>query len=356
MSDPRTEGRRPRQTGSAPTLADVARIAGVSPMTVSRVINQEANVRALTRERVRTAIAKLNYVPNPAARSLAGSGHTRIALVYDNPSSGFLSEVLIGCLSDGRHDRVQLVVERLQSGEPRRDLIQRLLGTRVDGVILPPPCSDDAALVSTLAGAGLLVANLAGGDRSADAIALGVDDVAGARDMTQYLLELGHRRIGFIGGDRAQIASGRRQEGYRRALVDADIPFDPSLVANGDFTYRSGLAAADVLLALSERPTAIFASNDDMAAATVSVAHRHGLDVPRDLSVSGFDNTALAGTISPELTTIRQPIAMMAARAVTLLIEAVGHRRDTLQPVLTHEHLRHDLIRRGSTAAPAPTA
>ena len=176
-----------------------------------------------------------------------------------------------------------------------------------------------------------------------------IDDFAAAYAMTRHVLSLGHRRIGFILGNPAQTASANRLAGYRSALEDAGIAFADSLTAQGVFTYRSGLDAAEQLLALEVAPTAIFASNDDMAAATVAVAHRRGLDVPGDLTVCGFDDTTLATAIWPELTTIHQPIADMSRAAVEMLVSNI-RRQQALQE--RHQLLDFTLIRRQSDAAP----
>jgi LacI family transcriptional regulator len=170
--------------------------------------------------------------------------------------------------------------------------------------------------------------------------------------MTQHLLELGHRRIGFIKGHPNQTASEQRLAGYRAALEAADVEFDPDLIAQGYFTYHSGLAASDQLLDLKNAPTAIFASNDDMAAAAISVAHRRGLDVPADLTVAGFDDTALATTMWPELTTIRQPVADMSRRAVLILLAAIRRKNEGQPDKPASEVMAFDLIRRNSDGPP----
>jgi LacI family transcriptional regulator len=173
--------------------------------------------------------------------------------------------------------------------------------------------------------------------------------------MTRYLLTLGHRHIGFVKGHPNQTASGERLLGFEAALREADCKTEPPSIEQGFFSYRSGLDAAEKLLALRPRPTAIFASNDDMAAAVVSVAHRRGLDVPRDLSVVGFDDTATATTVWPELTTIRQPISKMAEAALDLLIRKIRKRRDGEAQPSIDRLVAHELVMRQSATAPAST-
>jgi len=339
-----------RRAGTAPTLSDVARAVGVSPMTVSRVINKDGAVRAETRERVMSAISALNYAPNSAARVLAGAARTRIALIYVNPSSAYLSEVLVGCLAEAGHSDVQLLLEQWSDCGAEAGA-RRLAASGIDGVILPAPMCDDAGIAALMRAAGVPTVALATGLPDAHDFAVAIDDAGAAADMTRYLIARGHRRIGFIAGDPGASSSARRRHGHVQALRDAGLPTEPALIAQGDFSYRSGLAAAELLLALATPPTAIFASNDDMAAAVVAAAHRRHLDVPRQLSVCGFDDTALATSISPELTTVRQPVAAMAQAAVEILASAARRRRSG-QPAGGERRLfQHSLVERESVGA-----
>lgn len=320
-------------------------------MTVSRVINGEKNVRDSTRDAVNAAIRELNYAPNPAARSLAGADLVRIGLLYANPTAAYLSEFLVGSLDQCSRANIQLVVEKCDERHAEA-AAQRLVVSGVDGIILPPPLCDFAAVTALLHEANVPAVAVATGKPLPDVSAVRIDDFAAAQAMTRHLIGLGHRRIGFIRGHPNLTASRQREEGYLATLAEAGIAADAALTAQGDFTYRSGFEAAEQLLALSPAPTAVFASNDDMAAATVAAAHRRGLDVPRDLSVVGFGDSALATSVWPELTTIRQPIAEMSRQAVTLLFEEVRSRRAGEKA--QHPHALQDfaLIRRDSDAAP----
>lgn len=334
-----------RRGGSGATVADVARSAGVSAMTVSRVVNGGPGVGEATRGKVGKAIDALGYVPNPAARSLAGARQVRIALLHANPSAAYLSEFLIGSLAAATASDAMLVVEQYDPPETPRALASRLRKHRIAAVLLPPPLCDDEAVIAALADEGLVFARIATGAPGMGGHAVTIDDCAAARAMTAHLIAQGHRRIGMIAGNPNQTASGLRIAGYQAALSDAGVAFDPALIAEGDFTWRSGLLAAERLLGLSQRPSAIFASNDDMAAAAVAAAHRRGLDVPRDLSITGFDDTAMATATWPELTTIRQPVAAMSRAAVRLLVQTVRKGEDA---ELQHERLDFELVRRSS--------
>jgi len=338
-----------RRSGRAVTIHDVARHAGVSPMTVSRVINAESNVREETRARVAASVAALRYSPNQAARRLASADATHIGILYSNPSAAYLSEFLLGSLEQSSLLGCQLVIEQCEGVESEREAIQRLAKGGVHGVILPAPLCDSPEALKGVEDAGLPAVLVASGRPAAGHCAVSINDFEASRAMTRHLLELGHRRIAFINGHPNQTASGQRFRGFIEGMTEAGLSVGTDQVAQGYFTYRSGLDAAEKLLD-TYRPTAIFASNDDMAAATVAVAHRKGLDVPGDLSVAGFDDTPLATTVWPELTTVRQPIADMAREAVRLLVEQIRGRRGRSVPQVVHKLVKFTLVKRDSTA------
>ncbi len=269
----------PAEPRRGPNMADVAKLAGVSPMTVSRVMNGKSTVRASTRKKVTAAAAALNYAPNPEARLLAGSRPIRIGFLYSMPSvrsGAYLTEVLLGLLNKVSLNNVQLLVEKCADGEQIALHTQRLIDNQMDGIILPPPLVDNAEIVARIVDAGIPLVLIACGQPDARAGAIGIDDRQAAYEMTRHLIELGHQRIGFISGHPYQSASSARLEGYQAAIKEFGADPAAELVTQGMFNYRSGLDASEILLALHDRPTAIFASNDDMAAATVAVAHRLG--------------------------------------------------------------------------------
>jgi len=341
-----------RRKGHAVTIDAVAARAKVSPMTVSRVVNGHGKVRESTRERVARAVRELGYTPNLAASSLAAARGTRIALIYTNPSSAYLSELLVGALRGAARTAAQLVIESWGDVDTESERkAARALASSVAGAILPPPLCESKAVISELLAAGVPVVAIASGRSSNDISHVRIDDFHAAKEITEHLIAHGHARIGYIRGHPNQTASARRFEGFKAALEEAGIDLDDALVQPGYFTYRSGLKAAEKLLALRRAPTAIFASNDDMAAAVVSVAHRHGLDVPRDLSVVGFDDTSAATTVWPELTTVRQPVAAMADSAVDILLRSIRRKeRDTR--IVVDQVVAHQLIKRDSVAQP----
>ncbi|MEG3177158.1 LacI family DNA-binding transcriptional regulator [Sphingomonas sp. RB3P16] len=347
------ESRSSRRHHNGPTVADVAQRAGVSPMTVSRVVNRKGSVRPATRERVEAAIDALRYAPNAAARRLAGGEDVRIGVLHTNPSFFYFSEFLVGCLDQASRENVQIVIEKCEPGTEIA-AIEHLTRGRIDGIVLPPPLCDSALVLEALHAREIPVMAISTGRAPGWALSVSIDDRRAAYDMTRHLVDLGHRRIGFITGAPNQTASGERLEGYRAALVELGVKTDPALVADGLFTYRSGLDAAAYLLALDPPPSAIFAANDDMAAAAIAVAHRRGLDVPRDVTVVGFDDSALATTIWPGLTTIRQPVTDMARIAVELLVGSIQGRTIDQPDGIAEPHVlvEYALIRRESDAAP----
>ena len=301
------------------TIKEVAELAGVSQMTVSRVLNRRETVKESTRVKVEEAIRELNYRPNLLARGLAGGKSLFIGLVFHNPSNTYLGELLVGALQACRDEGHHLVIEDFDISQHGPAFVERLGGAGLDGVIVAPPISEDDSILDALAAAQIVTVLIAPKDVSKTDISVSIDDAKAAEEMTEHVLEHGHRRIGFIRGPDNQSSSRRRFRGFKSAMARHGIAVDEGYVAQGDYTYRSGMLAAEAILALPERPTAIFASNDDMAAGVVASAQRLGIKVPEDLSVVGFDDTLFATAIWPQLTTVRQPIAGMAAESVHLL-------------------------------------
>jgi LacI family transcriptional regulator len=345
-----------RRKGHAITIDEVAAYAKVSPMTVSRVVNGHGNVREATRDRVARAVQELGYTPNLAASSLAATQGMRIALIYNNPSTAYLSELLVGALRGAVRGAAQLVIDSWDGYDAatERDAA-RALARNVAGVILPPPLCESRAVVAELVGANVPVVAIGSGRFGGEISRVGIDDFHASKEIAVHLLGLGHSRIGYIKGHPNQTASARRFDGFRAALEHAGVALDPALVEQGYFTYRSGLEAAERMLDHSPPPTAIIACNDDMAAAVVSVAHRRGLDVPRDLSVVGFDDSSAATTVWPELTTIRQPIAEMADSAIEILLRSLRGKAGEPRKIVDHV-VAHELVRRDSVAARAADA
>jgi len=322
-------------------------------MTVSRVINSESNVREETRAHVAASIKALRYSPNLAARNLASAESIHIGVLHTSSTAAYLSELLLGVLEQSSLSSCQLVLERCENLESERQAVQRLIAGGVDGVILPAPLGDSEEALKAVAAAGIPAVLVTSGRPAPGFSAVSINDFEAAREMTRHLLSLGHRRIGFINGHPGHTASGQRFRGYMEGMTEAGVEVGADQVAQGFFTYRSGLEAAERLLTNGFNPTAVFACNDDMAAATIAVAHRKGLDVPTDIAIAGFDDTPLATMIWPELTTVRRPIAEMARQAVRLLIDQVRTKRSGGAAPIEHKLLEFTLVKRESSGSTA---
>jgi LacI family transcriptional regulator len=298
-------------------------------------------------------VRELNYTPNAAARSLAAAQGTRIALIYTNPSAAYLSELLVGALAGAARTAAQIVLDTWDHMTHAAErAAARKIAQSVAGVILPPPLCESKVVLSELMAAGIPVVAIASGRFQADLSSVRIDDFRASQEMTEHLIAVGHQRIGFIRGHPNQTASALRYEGFQAAMTQAGLAIDPGLIHQGYFTYRSGLEATEKLLGRKSPPTAIFASNDDMARRGRLGRASPGLDVPRDLSVVGYDDTPTATTVWPELTTIRQPIAAMAGSAIELLLRSIRLRKDGEARVVSDHVMAHVLIKRDSVAAP----
>jgi LacI family transcriptional regulator len=313
--------------GKPATLDDVAVLAEVSAKTVSRVVNSERGVHPDTRVRVLRAIELLDYAPNQNARMLAGDRSHTIALFCDEPG-GYLSDFQAGATERCRESGCHLVVEEWDRGNPQamRHIEALLRQFRPDGAILLPPLSDDRLICNTLRDASIPTVRIAPSKQFADSPSIRTDDYLASRQLTAHLLELGHRRIGFILGRAGHGATQQRFRGFADEMLAAGVPVDTTLIESGNFVFADSVACAERMLGNPHRPSAIFASNDDMAAAVISVAHRMGLKLPDDLSVAGFDDAPIATMIWPLLTTVRQPVTKMARHAAGLIIDNAPHR------------------------------
>lgn len=326
------------------TIKDVSRTAGVSIKTVSRVLNNEKYVGAETRAKVEAAVAALNFRPSAAARSLAGKRSWQIALICDNPSPYYVYEMQSGIRDRCAQDGVRMIAQPYdRDSATLLDDVESLVdATHVDGLILTPPVSDFAEVLDLLQRRGVRFVRISPGTQLELAPSSFLDNEAAAMAMTRHLIGLGHRRIGLVAGHKSYAASAQRLSGYMRALQNAGIELDLTLVRQGSFDFASGSEAGESLLALDVPPSAIFASNDDMAAGILAVAHRRGLSVPGDLSVAGFGDDALAGYVWPPLTTIRQPTRRMGYEAADLLLSEEGD-------AVERREVPFELVVRGST-------
>ena len=308
-------------------IEDVAAEAGVSMKTVSRVLNEEPNVSERTRERVREVVERLQYRPHPSARVLAGRKSYLVAMLYDNPSSNYLMEVEQGVLDACQAQHYNLMLAPLVYDA--KDIVSKVeslvLQSRLDGVVLTPPITDDAALLARLDELDIPWSSVSPTECNRR-IGVIVDEPSAVAEMIGHLASLGHRRIAHIKGHPAHGASHWRLAGYREGMQRAGLELDEALIADGEFSYDSGFAATNGLLDLPDPPTAIFAANDDMAAGAIGAVCERGRAGPRDIPICGCDDTPSARHIYPSLTTVRQPTREMGRLAGVELLKAIRDR------------------------------
>jgi len=331
------------------TINDVARASDTSKKTVSRVLNQEPGVRKEVRERVLAAVAELNYRPLTSARSLATNRSFMIGLLYDNLSPSYVMEVQAGVQEACEAHQYSMMVQPLDS--KARDFMERVEGIlwrhRPDGLILTPPITDHPALLAHLRAAALPFASIA--PRKSKGIAgVILNEREAAAAMVDHLVALGHRHIAHIIGDPKHGAGLWRLAGYRDGLKRAGLEERADYMVQGQFSFESGVKAARQLLRLKDRPTAIFAADDDMAVGAIWAAAEAGVSVPAEVSICGFDDTTIATQVWPLLTTVHQPVRDMGKRATEeLLLGLLGKGEPRMVEVDYQMRLR-------ASTAPAP--
>ncbi|MCB0188220.1 MAG: LacI family DNA-binding transcriptional regulator [Caldilineaceae bacterium] len=301
------------------TIIDVARRAGVSYATVSRVMNNEAYVKAETRQRVQHALAELGYVANRQARSLRGGRTYTIGLLVRDFGTGYIGEIIRGIDRELRERQYDLMLYTTHGrGRREADYVATLTRGMVDGLLLVLPRTPEDYL-ATLRKSRFphVLIDHQGVDQTGPAV--GATNWQGGYDATVYLANLGHRRIGLITGDLSLGCAVDRNAGYYAALRDYGLPNDPALVVEGDFTQNAGYQKAKDLLCRRAPPSAIFAANDVMAFGVMEAARERGLRIPEDLSIVGFDDIPQANSLHPALTTVHQPLEAMGRVATQML-------------------------------------
>jgi LacI family transcriptional regulator len=335
-----------------PTIDDVAEVAGVSKRTVSRVINKSDLVKAKTREKVEQVISDLNYRPNRHARGLASSRSYMIGLVYDVPTL-HIADIQKGILNVAYETGFELVVHacHIQTENLVDEVLEFVARTKVDGVVVLPPVSEVKELGSELDRMGCHYVEFSSELSSKPWKQVVTNYLPAITDMTSHLVNLGHRKFGFISGPKTSIPSRKRQQAFSKALRQFDLKLPRTMIAEGAFTYASGVRAAEKLLSRKDRPTAIFAGNDEMAFGVMNVANRMGIVVPDQLSVVGFDGTAFAEFVIPSLSTIRRPSNTMSELGAKKLIARICEGRDAAR---AFEVMVSPQYAPGESTGPAP--
>ncbi len=338
-------------------MIDVAKHADVSLKTVSRVLNNEPHVQEKIRKRVFESINELGYIPSTSARSLRSLRTYSIHLISNSIEGAFINTVQSGALLSCQKHGYSLLISLLDSeilNNPKalkKWCAEFVVQKRPDGVILVPPHSDNIDLNSILNEANIPISRIGPNEIiDKDNSTIMIDDRKAAREVTEYLISLGHKRIGHVRGSEDQGATHKRYSGYTDALKAASIPIIEELIKPGNFRFESGLKAGEELLKMKNRPTAIFAANDDMAAGIIVASYMNHFKVPDELSVIGFDDNELAKRIWPTLSTIQQPVFGYGERAAELLVKKAGTRKKQTSLVISAtELMNYKFILREST-------
>lgn len=311
-----------RQNGSQPTINDVAARAGVSKKTVSRVINRSPLLSEMTRAKVDEAIRELGFVPNPQARALALRRNFMIVLLHDNPNGQTVLNFQRGVLNAIEDSDLALVVKPVDRHSPQMlaDVQMFLERQRPLGAMLLPPISENNALAKLCSDLGVRYVRVGSALLDDTQHCVASNDRIVVAEACRHLIAKGHQRIGFVRGPQGFRSSEEREAGFRAAMTEAGLTPDPDLFVEGTYRFGSGIAAGEALLKADQRPTAIFASNDEMAAGVMHIAHSIGLDVPGDVSIIGFDDSPTASQIWPALSTVRWPITEMGSLAARKLV------------------------------------
>lgn len=331
-----------------PTINDVARLSGVSKKTVSRVINKSPLLSPATRARVEQVIGELGYIPNPQARALALRRNFIIAVIHDNPNPQLLVSVQKGVLEGIAGTDFGLMVQPVDRDSPTileelRDFLRR---QQPYGVLILPPVSQNEALAELCREMDIGYVRMGSVALDEPKRSVSSNDRVVVREAVQYLIEEGHEQIAIIAGPDGFRSSVERRAGYEDAMQDAGFTVDPQLVRIGQYTFESGVSSTLSLLEGDKRPTAIFASNDEMAIGAIIAARRYDINIPADLSIIGFDDTPLSSHVWPALTTVRWPIVSMARVAALKLI--AGADAATVEDAW----LPSELVKRASVAPP----
>lgn len=358
MTDPKkddTGGAKPgvsrRSAGKKLTITDIARLAGVSKKTVSRVINRSGLVKDDTRDKILKIVEEYDFTPDPQARALALRRSHLIALISDQPNPQYIVDMQSGILEGLAPTHYQLVIRPCDRESPTLydDMCEIIQHQKFFGVILTPSISEDDELIGRLRQIECPYVRIAAVSLDSPENMVETHDYVGAAEAARHIAELGHRRIAHIRGLDTFLSAKERLRGFRVGLAEHSLAVEEQYLLRGGYTFESGLRCGEELLALPKPPTAIFAGNDEMAVGAYQAVRRAGLRVPDDVSIVGFDDAPIATRIWPALTTVRLPIRHMGRTAVQLLVS--NHDRVAMEPPVATS-VMPSLIVRGSTAAP----
>ncbi|NVK24750.1 MAG: LacI family DNA-binding transcriptional regulator [Gammaproteobacteria bacterium] len=312
------------------TISEVAEKAGVSIKTVSRVMNNEAGVRNATKEKVKAAMLELNYKPSQAARSLASTQSFQIGFIYDNPNAYYVIDMQNGILEVCHQSNYELLIHpcNASSNNIVEEILQLIKKSNLDGLVLTPPLSENQHLIFELQKKNICFVRVISGKGNIEESSqcIFVNDRSASTAITEYLLELGHKDIAFICGDAEHKSSRERFDGFQQALKQHGVALNPDFIIDGTYSFESGVNGARKLLELPKKPTAIFASNDEIAAGALFACRLEGVDIPSTISIVGFENSPFSRQTWPKLTTAEQPTKNIAKAATELLLRQMRNQ------------------------------
>ena len=331
----------------AATIKDVARVAGCSIKTVSRVINNEPYVKEGLHARVQTAIRALGYAPNISARRLVQNKSYMICVLLYPGFHQEASQILTTVMDITHEEDYDILIQPYfpSNKRSRNKLVELIAEHRIDGFVITPPCDSDSFLIDMLVTYKVPLVQINPFDPTPPIPSISGEDKAGAFQMTEYLIALGHKRIAFLMGSRNMRSTFDRLEGYKAALQVHELPFEPGLVENSENTFDGGYTACKLLLQREAQLTAIFAGNDEAAYGVIYALQEMGIPVPQQISVCGYEDLAQSKKIWPGLTTIHQPADDMIAQATHMLIGILKGYPPKEQQIVLSSHL----VPRGST-------
>lgn len=335
-----------------PTINDVARLSGVSKRTVSRIINNSSQVKAETSVIVRDVIKAIGFLPNPQARGLAFRHSFLIGLIYDNPNPQYLATIQEGILNALADTEFELAILRCDRSDPeyRNRVLSFVLKQKLFGIILTPSVSEDEQLANMLKEKSCNYLRIAAVELDDIENMIVSNDRDGAREATDYLIKNGHTKIAHVTGRDGFLSTRERLSGYKAALNAAGLDCLPEYLIEGDYTFESGCEAALKLIGFSNRPTAVFAANDEMAAGILQVFSAEGVNVPKDISIVGYDDFKIATSVFPKLTTMRSPSLEIGSMAVwNIIAESNSKKNDSVRLRNTY---KPSLIIRDTVAKP----
>lgn len=331
------------------TINDIARLAGVSKRTVSRVINQSPKVGELTKQKVEQIIAEYNYVPDKQARGLASSRSYLLGLVYDNPDALYIDEVQRGVLDICSQKGYELVVHpcRYKADDLNQNVMNFVRRSKLDGIIVLPPASEVDALGEELDERGVPYVRLVSGHTEATDKFVMANDRHAVSEMARFIVSLKHEKVAMITGPLHYRSSRERYEGFTETMASLGHPIDNNFILEGSNQYESGIELGRKLLTADNKPTAIFANNDEMASGVLKAAYELNVKVPEQLSVAGFDDNLMASRIIPALTSMKRSVRQMAKYAANKLIAKVEGNNP--QAIIQNCTVHPELVIRDST-------